>query len=585
MGSVDQTASRIGRLGDDEVGPGTAYLLVVDNDSSSIFHLPRSGSIVIGRSPDIELRVQHASVSRRHATIRVEDGIVRVADLGSHNGTRVNGEPVGEARALASGDVVTVGDVVLVVHFSKPAAVARAAYAESGWRRRLAEELERAVTNGRTLAVVAVLDANAAAASALAATARMIDAVGNGDGGQILLLFPEVDRAKARELADAALDAALPHAPVRAGLAMCPFDAVDSDTILLAARSASRRADPGKLALASETATRIELGERHVLVADPAMLRLFALLERLAASDLPVLVTGETGVGKENAAFAVHHWSKRTGPFIAVNCAAMGPESLVDSELFGHEKGAFTGATATKAGLFESASGGTVFLDEVGELPLAIQAKLLRALEVKKITRLGDSRERSIDVRLVAATNRSLEQEVTAGKFRQDLFFRLSGATVILPPLRDRRCEIPLLARAFLADSCTRSGRAAMTISPATMQVLLTHSWPGNVRELRNTMEYVMAAAPDETVEPYDLPERLGGADGSGPTPVPVEAAPELPADSKAAFRPIAEELRELEKRRMSEALAAAGGVKTRAAQLIDMPIRTFTLKLKQYKL
>ncbi len=573
--SVEQTASRLARFGDTG-GPGTAYLLVVDNDSSSIFHRPHSGAVVIGRAPEAELRVQHASVSRRHATIRVDDGTVRIADLGSHNGTRVNGELVTDARTLASGDVATVGDVVLVVHFSTPAIIARAAYAESGWRRRLAEELVRAITFKRSLGVVVI---QGASSGSLGANLRLIDVIGTSDDGQVLLVLPEVDREQAREIAEKAI-ALVPSA--RGGLAMCPTDACDADTILLAAKSAARRAQPGRVADAAETATTIELGSRRVLIADPAMSRVFALLERLAVSELPVLITGETGVGKENAAYAVHHWSKRSGPFVAVNCAAIGPESLVDAELFGYEKGAYTGAAAAKAGLFESAARGTVFLDEVGELPLAIQAKLLRALEVKRITRLGETRERAIDVRVVAATNRSLEEEVKAGRFRQDLFFRLSGATVILPPLRDRRCEIPLLARAFLSDACQRGNRERMTITAAAMQVLLTYGWPGNVRELKNTMEYVMAAAPDDTVEPIDLPERLGGS-ASPPTGVSVDA--DVPVDAKATFRPVAEEIKELERRRMAEALAAAGGVKTKAAALIDMPIRTFTLKLKQYKL
>jgi DNA-binding NtrC family response regulator len=574
--SVEQTASRLARFGDDAGGPGSAYLLVVDNDSSSIFHLPHSGAVVIGRGNDVELKVQHASVSRRHATIRIDDGMLRIADLGSHNGTRVNGELIADSHTLASGDVATVGDVVLVVHFSTPAVVARAAYAEAGWRRRLAEELVRAITFKRSLGVVAIQGAPAAA---LSANLRLIDVIGTGEDGQVLLLLPEVDRDQAREIAGNAV-ALAPGA--RGGLAMCPTDACDADTILLAARSAARRAEAGQVAEAAETATNIELGSRHVLVSDPAMTRVFALLERLAVSELPVLITGETGVGKENAAYAVHHWSKRTGPFIAVNCAALGPESLVDAELFGYEKGAFTGATAAKPGLFESAAGGTVFLDEVGELPLAIQAKLLRALEVKRITRLGETRERAIDVRLVAATNRSLEDEVKASGFRQDLYFRLSGATVILPPLRDRRTEIPLLARAFLADACARGGRDQMNITAAAMQVLLTYGWPGNVRELKNTMEYVMAAAPDDNVEPIDLPERLGG---SAAPPTAAAVTGDVVADGKTQFRAIADELKELERRRMAEALAASGGVKTRAAQLIDMPIRTFTLKLKQYKL
>lgn len=574
MGSVDQTASRLVSFERDAGAPGTAYLLVVDNDTSSIFHLPRAGAVVIGRAPEVELRVSHASVSRRHATIRIDDGVVRIADLGSHNGTRVNGEPVSEARALASGDVATVGDVVLVLHFSAPTTPARASYGEAGWRRRLVEELERAITAKRTLGVVAVLGATP---GALADALRLIDVVGTGDDGQVLLLLPEADRDEARAIASRAV-AAVPGA--RAGLALCPDDAVDADTILLEARAAARRAQPGLVAEPADAATTIELGARRVLVADPAMLRVFALLERLAASQLPVLINGENGAGKDNAAYAVHHWSKRTGPFIAVNCAALGPESLIDSELFGHDKGAFTGALAPKPGLFEAAAGGTVFLDEVAELPLAVQAKLLRALEAKTITRIGETRERPIDVRVVAATHKNLDAEVAAGRFRQDLLFRLCGARVVLPPLRDRKCEIPLLARAFLDATCQQAGKPVKTITPAAMEVLLRYSWPGNVRQLRYTMDYAALAAPDDTIEPVDLPADLGGA-----TEPPAAAPAVRTSDTKRTFRPIAEELEELERRRMAEALEAAGGVKTRAAEMIAMPIRTFTLKFKQYKL
>jgi len=485
---------------------------------------------------------------------------------------------VSESHALASGDVATVGDVVLVVKFAQPQAPARSAYGEVGWRRRLVEELERAVTYRRPLAVIAL--GIEVPVAQLAPALRLIDVVGQSDDKLPLLLLPEADREQAHAIALRVLEAA-PRAPL--GLAVCPDDACDADTILMAARAAARRAKPSTIAVPVDDVTRIELGSRRVLVADPAMVRVFALLERLASSQLPVLITGETGVGKENAAYAVHHWSKRTGPFVAVNCAAIGPESLVESELFGHDKGAFTGATSAKAGLFESAAGGTVFLDEVGELPLAIQAKLLRALETQKITRLGEQRERAIDVRLVAATNRTLEVEVAEGRFRQDLYFRLGGATVILPPLRDRKAEIPLLAHEFLRDAAARAHRGAMTITPATMQILLTHSWTGNVRELRNTMEYVVAAAPDEVVEPSDLPERLGGATAPAPATAQVPIVDTRPRD--APFRNIYEEIRDLEKQRMVEALAAAGGVKTKAAQLIEMPIRTFTLKLKQFKL
>ena len=584
MGSVDQTASRMGeRPGSEPSGAANAYLLVVMNDSSSIFHLPRAGAVVIGRSSEYDLQLNHASVSRRHATIRIEDGAMRVADLESHNGTRVNGELVQESRTLASGDVVTVGDVVLVVHVSNPPVVSRATYAEAGWRRRLAEEIDRAITFHRSLGVLALVGLDPAAIASVAAALRLIDVVGEGTDGHALVLMPEIDREQARALAEKIVTAARELAPgLRAGLAMCPTDACDADTILLAARKAARQAGPGKLAEAAEAATTITLGERRVMVLDPAMSRVYGLLERLASSPLPVLINGETGVGKENAAYAVHHWSGRTGPFIAQNCASI-PDTLVDSVLFGHDKGAFTGATAAKPGLFESAHGGTLFLDELGELPLAIQAKLLRTLETKTVTRIGETKERTVDVRLVTATHHNLDVAIAEGRFRADLMYRLAGAKVVLPPLRDRRCEIPLLARTFLAAACKESGKPPKTITPATMQLLLTHDWPGNVRELKNAIDYACATAPDETIEPLDLQEYLGA---KTPPPVPVAVA-ELPAEpvAGATFRPITDELKELERRRMAEALAAAGGVKTRAAQLIEMPIRTFTLKLKQYKL
>ncbi|MEO8699055.1 MAG: sigma 54-interacting transcriptional regulator [Kofleriaceae bacterium] len=589
MGSVDQTASRLMRPGPDiQATPGSAYLLVVENDSSRIVHLPRTGAIVIGRTSEAELQLNHASVSRRHATIRIDEGTMRIADLGSHNGTRVNGELVQESRTLASGDVASVGDVVMVVHVSNPPVVSRATYPENGWRRRLAEELDRAMTFHRSLAVIAIFGVDPSATALLSEPLRMIDVVGEGADGHALLVLPEVERDQARELAEAVLAAVkATHPAARAGLAMCPTDATDPDTILLAARKAVRRAEPGTVADAAQAVQYVELGDRRVMVLDPAMGRVFALLERLAVNaSLAVLIRGETGVGKENAAYAVHHWSKRKGPFLAVNCAAIGPESLVDSELFGHDKGAFTGATTAKAGLFENADGGTVFLDEVGELPLAIQVKLLRALENRTIKRLGENaKERAIDIKLVAATHRNLDEEAREGRFRTDLLFRLAGATVILPPLRDRRCEIPMLARMFLAAACKLDGRAEKAITPEAMGVLLGHGWPGNVRELKSAMEYAAAVAPDEHVEVSDLPAPLSGTPAA---PVNITGPHEvlaLPTDGPSTFRPIADELRDLERRRMAEALATANGVKTKAAQLIEMPIRTFTLKLKQYKL
>ncbi|TNV53642.1 sigma-54 interaction domain-containing protein, partial [Corallococcus exiguus] len=365
-------------------------------------------------------------------------------------------------------------------------------------------------------------------------------------------------------------------------LATAPGDGMQGDALLGSAKAAALAAAPGETRVSGPSMYRLALGERSVVVADAALMRLFELLRRLAASPLPVLIHGETGAGKENAAWAVHHWSPRSAqPFVALNCAAL-PESLVEGELFGHERGAFSGADRARAGLLERASGGTLFLDEVAELSLPIQAKLLRALDQQVITRLGDSRERPVDLRVVAATHRVLADEVKAGRFRQDLFFRLSAAVVMLPPLRDRPRELPLLARAFLEDACARAGRPPLHLSAATMEVLGAHAWPGNVRELKNTVEYAVATSPGPVVEPSHLPESLRALPPLEPEAVRAEGGG---TEAPRVFQNLAEELRTLERQRMVEALEATGGVQTRAAQLIGMPLRTFAFKLKQHRI
>ncbi|HVE82126.1 MAG TPA: sigma-54 dependent transcriptional regulator, partial [Myxococcales bacterium] len=288
---------------------------------------------------------------------------------------------------------------------------------------------------------------------------------------------------------------------------------------------------------------------------------------------------GETGSGKALVARRLHYGSKRAeGPFVELNAAAI-PETLVESELFGHERGAFSGADKARAGRLEESSGGTLFLDEVGELPLSIQVKLLRALEEGSVTRVGGSTERKVDLRVVTATNRNLEEEIKAGRFREDLYHRIAGAPVVLPPLRDRPRELPLMVNAFLADACARQGRAPLHLSAAAMEALSAYRWPGNVRELKQEMEYVATVVTGATVEPSSF--RFWKPPGA-PQPQP---GPPPPSGAPAAFRPVAEELRELERRRMCEALRASSGVNTHAARLIEMPLRTFTLKMKRYRI
>ena len=347
------------------------------------------------------------------------------------------------------------------------------------------------------------------------------------------------------------------------------------------------RASPEQLCVIPPTAHfRFELGGRSILLAEPAMLAIYELLRRLAASRLPVLITGETGVGKENAAYAVHHWSPRAlGPFVTVNCAAL-PDSLLESELFGHERGAFTGATHTRIGLFEASDGGTVFLDEVGELSVAAQARLLRVLEAKRLSRVGSTAERDVDLRVVCATHRSIEEDVKTGRFREDLFYRLGGATVALLPLRERRRELPFLARDFLDDARRRAELPPLKISAEAMQCLHAHDWPGNIRELRNAMEFAAAVVgPHGTVERSHLPQCLQPHCPKAPSQGSAfQMAPQTD-QKQQTFRVLSEELQELERRRMTEALDATGGVQTRAAALIGMPLRTFVVKLKQHGL
>jgi transcriptional regulator with PAS, ATPase and Fis domain len=312
------------------------------------------------------------------------------------------------------------------------------------------------------------------------------------------------------------------------------------------------------------------------------MKHVYTQLGRLARSELSVLVRGETGTGKELAATALHFWSKRWNqPLVTINCAAL-PESIAESELFGHTRGAFSGASNDKPGLIESANGGTVFLDEIGDLSLAVQGKLLRVLETRKLTRLGSVNERQVDIRVVAATHRDLETGVREGWFRQDLYYRLNVAMVALPPLRARKRDLPLLATRFLKDACQSLGRPQATLTDAAIARLLAYNWPGNVRELKNLMDYIAAASPDDVVAPEHLEARLGGG-GILATPglVPMTAA----APAGAGARSLADSTREHERASIEAALLQTNGNKTKAAKLLGVPLRTFMEKVKRHGL
>jgi DNA-binding NtrC family response regulator/pSer/pThr/pTyr-binding forkhead associated (FHA) protein len=571
-----------------EPGAERLYLLVIDAASSRIVDLSPECRVVVGRGTGADVRLEDAAVSRIHATLTVGDGAVDITDHGSHNGTSVNGERIQGTRALGSGDAIEIGSATLVLHgASRPRRAPRMVELVA-LRARLDEEIQRSAEHECPLSLLAVLlgpggrDRDAVM-RATTSSLRAIDVAGWASPDQLYVLVPELSRDEVSATAGrlvAALGALALEA--RAGLAVYPDDGVEADTLLAAARAAAvDAAAPGTVASASSAGQRIQIGEHTAVVADPAMRRIYELVRRLAASSLPVLIMGETGAGKELAALALHSFSARARRrFLHLNCAAL-QETLLEGELFGYERGAFSGATVTKPGLLETASEGTVFLDEVGELPLAIQAKLLLALESRRFIRLGGVSELKLDIRIVAATNRDLEEQVKVGRFRQDLLYRLNAATVLIPPLRERPREVGLLARSLLAEGCVEARRSPMILAPATARALAGYAWPGNVRELRNVMHYLAATVLADVVEPWHLPDKMV----SSATPLLVEATP-APAPARApraGFRPLSDELRDLERTRMAEALEASGGVKTRAAELIGMPLRTFAAKMKQY--
>jgi len=311
-------------------------------------------------------------------------------------------------------------------------------------------------------------------------------------------------------------------------------------------------------------------GFEGILGHSPQMQRVFEILGQVASSTATVLVLGESGTGKELIARAVHSNSPRAeGNFVAVNCAALS-EGLIESELFGHVKGAFTGAVSDKEGRVAYADGGTLFLDEVGDMPLATQAKLLRVLETREVTRVGGNESRKVDVRLVAATNRDLRGMVSEGKFREDLLFRLQVVTIDLPPLRDRTGDVPLLVEHFLGELSAEHGRAVRGVSPEARALLVRYAWPGNVRELRNAVENMVLLARGELLTVDDVPESIKGGDGGG---------------TGGGYDLAGRSLQEVERELVRVNLELMEGNRARTAQVLGIGERTLYRKIKEYDL
>ncbi len=354
---------------------------------------------------------------------------------------------------------------------------------------------------------------------------------------------------------------------------------VDPDHLLLLVDRAlaQRRLIAENLLLKEELAAR--RGAPAIIGAAPALKRVIATLHRAAATDTTVLLLGESGTGKELFARTLHALSPRAdGPFVAINCAAI-PETLLETELFGHEKGAFTGATARKPGRFELAHRGTLFLDEIGDLPIGLQAKILRALEEKRFERVGGTQSLQVDVRLVSATNRNLKTAVAARQFREDLFFRLSVFPIDIPPLRERTGDIEVLARHFVERFCRDLKKRPLAFSAEAVDEMQRYEWPGNVRELQNCIERACILTEGDTIRPRHL--NLSFREG-----IAAEAPPDawdqidLAGTMADASRRI---LIEVERRKIVKALQEAGGQKPKAADLLQVSYKTFVQKLKDY--
>jgi DNA-binding NtrC family response regulator len=421
---------------------------VIGDEVVGTHPLPQSGKLVIGRASGAELRIDHESVSRRHALLHIGQEL-RLEDLGSVNGTRIGERQIaaGELATIALGEVIELGSVLLVLQ--------------------------------------------------------------RGSSGEI-------------------------SRPVR-----------------------SRR-EPAAGAGAE---------------ADSVMGRLHRVVDRIAAGTIGVLLLGETGVGKGVLAQELHGRSPRAGkPMMCINCATLA-EGLVESELFGHEQGAFTGALRAKPGLLETANGGTVFLDEIGELSLALQGKLLRVLEEQRFMRVGGVSLRDIDVRFIAATNRDLQAEIANRRFRQDLFFRLSGISLLIPPLRERRSEIVPLTHSFVAQASKRAQRATPPrLSEEALTVLQRYDWPGNIRELRNAIERAVLLCSDAI-----LPEHL---ELERP---PASAAPAAVTTPAAADASLPRQLDAVERERILEALSRCGGNQSQAARLLGISRKVLIARLDEY--
>ncbi len=556
-------------------------LVLYHRDGAKVVPLQLGQPVVVGRAFPADIVVRDIKLSRRHAMFTWYESEVTVDDLGSTNGTLVNGESV-ERAVIRAGDEVTLGSVSVSLHQLSPReAEAHSVESYDLFADKLEKEVLRARTFNRPLALVMLRAIGESAhvrhfLPRLRELLRPVDLVGLYGPGTLLVALPERPAESARRVAEAAVAIRVPSgARLLAGVADYPTCASSADELVAEARASARRAgESAPVQLREASPLVASASPSRIVVLAPKMRELYEMIGRVAPSTAPVLVIGETGTGKELVARALHEQSPREGkPMQSVNCGAI-PPSLIESTLFGHERGAFTGADRRSIGLFEQADGGTVFLDEIGELSPQAQVALLRVLETKRVSRVGSASEIVVDVRVVAATHRDLEAMCQDGDFRMDLFYRLNTITLEVPPLRERTEEIAELVELFGSEAARSSGLPSKRLEPTALDMLLRYSWPGNVRELRNVVERAVVIADGPSITAEDLSDRIRGGGSELPARETSQPVPDV------EFK---ERVRQFETELILDALRRTDGNQTQAAKLLRMPLRTLVHKIKTY--
>lgn len=574
---------------------------------ASLIHIAQGDVHTIGRSREATTCIDDSAISRKHAKLFIVEGELWVEDLQSTNGTCVNGKKISRQK-LIQGDVVQLGNVILCIHPSNPVSLALDGVLEHNrFSAILKDEVQRARSRNFPVALLMLKNTDENFANVrywlpgLYKLIRPVDRVGLYSPDVIEILAVEVNRKSVDAIAKRLVENGT-YEQIWCGVSVFPDCAHSADDLLGTAGDALQRCSTERKICFSDGETRrgtVSHAARRSapIVASSAMKEIVNFIDKVARSNLPVLVTGETGAGKEVIANEIHYRSDRApNPIVSVNCAAI-PSSLVESTLFGHQRGAFTGAEQTTKGVFEEAHGGTIFLDEIGDLPLPVQATLLRVLETKRLTRVGSPTEIEVDVRLVAATNKDLEEACEQKLFRSDLLYRLNALTIKIPPLRDRTDDILPLAENFLRHANELNQCDVSDFSPEAIQCLTKYSWPGNVRELKNVIDRAVITTQSGVISVEVLPlavqsntalpkqRRIDQPTAQVVPVIPVQEQFEIIkqaiAEAEALQLGHGDKIALIERLLIEDALRKCHGNQKEAAEWLRMPRRTLVYKLK----